>query len=313
MVAGGAGFIGSHLIDALLDCGYRVVCIDNLITGNRANLKEAGENNNFTFTEHDIAEPFNNLTIQQYNNLNFIFHLASPASPVHYQEHPLETALVNSLGTLHLLRLAEQNKARFLYASTSEVYGEPLEHPQKETYWGNVNPNGIRACYDESKRFGEMLTMIYVKKHSVDGRIARIFNTYGPRMQKDDGRVVSNFITEALAGRPLTVYGDGSHTRSFCYVSDMVTGLTKFMFQEGLKGEVINLGNPEEYRVLELAEKVKLMTKTKAKINFGPLPADDPSRRRPDISKAKHLLDWEPAVSVNEGLNRTIAYFQKIK
>jgi len=313
LVAGGAGFIGSHLIDALLDCGYRVVCIDNLITGNRANLKEAGENNNFTFTEHDIAEPFNNLTIQQYNNLNFIFHLASPASPVHYQEHPLETALVNSLGTLHLLRLAEQNKARFLYASTSEVYGEPLEHPQKETYWGNVNPNGIRACYDESKRFGEMLTMIYVKKHSVDGRIARIFNTYGPRMQKDDGRVVSNFITEALAGRPLTVYGDGSHTRSFCYVSDMVTGLTKFMFQEGLKGEVINLGNPEEYRVLELAEKVKLMTKTKAKINFGPLPADDPSRRRPDISKAKHLLDWEPAVSVNEGLNRTIAYFQKIK
>lgn len=312
LVTGGAGFIGSHLVDALLSREYRVICIDNLITGNRDNLKEALENPDFSFIEHDIILPFNNETMKQCSHVSFIFHLASPASPPWYQRYSEETALVNSVGTINLLKLAKETGARFLFASTSEVYGDPREHPQKETYWGNVNPNGIRACYDESKRFGEMISTVYYRRDKLDVRLARIFNTYGPRMQPDDGRVVSNFINQALSGSPLTVYGDGSQTRSFCYVSDMVEGLMKFMFTDGLAGEVVNLGNPEEYRVIDLAHKIKEMTISPSPIVHDSLPEDDPTQRRPDISKAQKLLGWEPKISVDEGLKLTIEYFREI-
>ena len=242
--------------------------------------------------------------------IDFIYHLASPASVPDYQKYPEETALVNSIGTRMFLKVAKAHGAKFLFASTSEVYGDPKEHPQKETYWGNVNPHGVRACYDESKRFGEMITMLYVRNHGVDGRIARIFNTYGPRMRPDDGRVVSNFINQAIAGKPLTVYGDGAQTRSFCFVSDMVDGLIRFM--DAPSGEVVNLGNPEEYTMLDLAEKIKRMTGSSSGIVHVELPEDDPTQRRPDIGKAKKLLGWEPNVSVDEGLEKTIAYYKSL-
>lgn len=305
LVTGGAGFIGSHLCDALLAKGYKVICVDNLLTGNRKNVEAAARNPNFTFLEKDVIEP---LSVE---NASYIFHLASPASPPHYQAHAEETALVNSVGTRNMLMLAKKFGARFLFASTSEIYGDPKEHPQKETYWGNVNPNGIRACYDESKRFGEMMSMIYMRA-GLDARIARIFNTYGPRLDPKDGRVVTNLLLQALKGEPMTVYGDGIQTRSFCYVSDMVEGLMKLMFTEGLKGEVVNLGNPEEYSVLDFANKIKTMTGSASEIVHKELPEDDPTQRRPDISKAKKLLDWEPVVSVDEGLKKTIAHYRSL-
>ncbi len=305
VVTGGAGFIGSHLCEALLGAGYTVVCVDNFLTGTPGNIAHLKDNPQFEFVEHDVQQP-----LVYDGEIAFLFHLASPASVIDYQNHPKETALANSVGTMHLLDLAEKKHARFLFASTSEVYGDPKEHPQKETYWGNVNPNGVRACYDEAKRFGEMMTMLYVRQHGVDGRIIRIFNTYGPRLKPTDGRVVSNFVTQALAGIPMTVYGDGSQTRSFCYVSDLVDGMMKLMFTDGAKGEVVNVGNPEEYTMVEIASKVKEMTGSASEIVFEPLPADDPVKRKPDITKATTLLGWKPIVSLEEGLRQTITYYK---
>lgn len=308
IVTGGAGFIGSNLVDALLLKGYKVFALDNLITGNEENLIDAKKNPDFTFINCDVSRDLPIL-----GPIDYLYHLASPASVPDYQKYPEETALVNSVGTREALKVAKAHKAKFLFTSTSEVYGDPKEHPQKETYWGNVNPNGVRACYDESKRFGEMMTMLYVRKFGVDARIARVFNTYGPNMRPDDGRVISNFVNQALKGEPMTVYGDGKQTRSFCFVSDMVTGLIALMEQEQTKGEVVNLGNPEEYTMIDLATKVKTMTKSASEIAHKDLPADDPTQRKPDIAKAKKLLGWEPKVSVNAGLKLTIAYYQALK
>lgn len=307
VVTGGAGFIGSHLCEALLGLGHQVFAFDNLLTGSEENIKHLTANSRFTFIRFDVTGEMPILP-----QVDYVFHLASPASVPDYQNYPEETALVNSVGTRSLLKFAKAYKAKFLYTSTSEVYGSPLEHPQKETYWGNVNPNGIRSCYDESKRFGEMMTMLYVRKYDVDARIVRIFNTYGPRMRKDDGRVVSNFINQALEGKPVTVYGDGSPTRSFCYVSDLVAGLVKAMMTKGTKGEVFNLGNPSEFTILEFAKKIIAMTGSSSEITYAKLPQDDPPRRRPDITKAKKLLHWAPSVSVDEGLQKTIEYYKSI-
>ena len=311
-MTGGAGFIGSNLCDRLLGEGYAVIAFDNLITGKKSNLEAALKNPRFTFIEHDITQPLNNPAILQSCNLAYIYHLASPASVIDYQKYPEETALVNSIGTINILHLAKEKGARFLLASTSEVYGDPKEHPQKETYWGNVNPNGIRACYDESKRFAEMMTMLYVRKYDLDARIIRIFNTYGPRMRPDDGRVVSNFINQAIAGLPLTVYGDGKQTRSFCYVDDLVSGMLKAMVSDKAKGEVFNLGNPEEYTMVDLAGKIKSMTGSSSEVIYAKLPQDDPKERRPDITKAKTTLGWEPKISLSDGLIKTIEYYRSI-
>lgn len=307
IVAGGAGFIGSHLCDALIDKGYRVICIDNLITGSGKNIDRLAGSPNFEFHQLDITSDK-----LDFNGVGYVFNLASPASPVDYQNHPEETAMANSLGTINLLKLAVANKARFVMASTSEIYGDPKEHPQKETYWGNVNTFGPRSCYDESKRFSESITYVYIHKYNLDARIARIFNTYGPRMQKDDGRVVSTFINQALLNNPMTVNGKGETTRSFCYVSDLVEGLTKLMFTDGLKGEVVNLGNPEEYQIIDFAKKIKEMMSSNSEIIFMPLPKDDPMQRKPDITKAKELLSWEPKVTVDEGLRKTIDYYKSL-
>jgi len=324
LVTGGAGFIGSHLCDRLVAEGYRVVCVDNLITGNRENIKQLESRDNFEFIEADVTEKSvyshqlsARLPDGQVYRFDYIFHLASPASPNpnsprSYMALPVETMLVNSLGTKLLLDLAKEQGARFLFASTSEVYGDPLEHPQPETYWGHVNPNGLRSCYDESKRFGEAITMVYQRKFRVDARIARIFNTYGPRMQADDGRVVVDFIVQAINGQPFTVHGSGEQTRSFCYVSDMVEGLVKLMFTDKLTGEVVNLGNADERSVNELMDVVAEKFKVEKQVKRLPLPEDDPIRRQPDISKAKKLLSWEPKVNLNEGLNKTIEYFRGV-
>lgn len=309
LVTGGAGFIGSHLCDRLLDQGYSVICVDNFLTGRKENLADALKNPQFHLVEHDVIQ---SLTKQQIDNVTHIFHLASPASVIDYQKYPEETALVNSVGTRNLLQLARETNAKFLFASTSEVYGDPKEHPQKETYWGNVNPVGTRACYDESKRFGEMMTMLYHGRDQVNARIIRIFNTYGPRMRPEDGRVVSNLINQAIKGDPMTVYGDGNQTRSFCFVSDLVDGIVRAMFTDGTNGEVINLGNPEEYRMIDLAKKIKEMTGAPSEIIFRDLPPDDPEVRRPDITKAKRLLRWEPKISVTEGLSKTIEYYRSL-
>ncbi len=316
LITGGAGFIGSHLCNYLIEEGHGVVCVDNLITGSKENIKHLQKNKNFKFIKADVTQPINpallagrQLTNQQ---INLLFHLASPASPVDYQKYPEETALTNSLGTINVLNLAKKTNAKVLIASTSEVYGDPRQHPQKESYWGYVNPFGPRSCYDESKRFSEAITYVYIQKYGVDARIVRIFNTYGPRMQKDDGRAVSNFINQALEKKPLTVYGDGSQTRSFCYVSDMVEGIFKAISSKGTKGEVFNLGNPEEYKVIDLAKKIKKMTNSKSRIVFKPLPADDPRKRRPDIAKAKRILKWKPKVSLDEGLAKTIDYYRSL-
>jgi len=306
LVAGGAGFIGSWLCEELLNKGFSVLCVDNLCTGREKNISHLKDNKNFEFLMQDITKPIENISC----NIDFIFHLASPASPPAYQKLAIETLLVNSNGTLNLLELARKDNSVFLFASTSEVYGNPMQHPQKETYWGNVNPNGIRSMYDESKRFGEALCMAYFRKYNIDLRIARIFNTYGPRMRADDGRVISNFINQSLQNKPLTVYGDGKQTRSLCYVSDLVEGLLSLMFTEGIRGEVINLGNPHERTIFELAEIIRRLTNSKSKISFKELPQDDPERRCPDISKAEKLLNWNPKIFLEQGLQETIEWYK---
>ena len=308
LVAGGAGFIGSNLCRSLLG-EYEVICVDDLSSGRKKNIEELCERNDFSYVRHNIIQPLEPIK-KDLAGVDYVFHLASRASPVDYQSEPLHTLFTNSQGTYTLLGLARENKARFLFASTSEVYGDPLEHPQKETYRGNVNTLGIRACYDESKRIGETLTFIFLRDHKVDARLVRIFNTYGPMMKADDGRVVSNFINQALSGRDITVYGDGSQTRSFCYVSDMVEGIKRAMFSAGTRGEAINLGNPKEFTVLELAGLVKKLTGSGSKIIFKKLPEDDPYRRKPDISKAGKILKWKPAVPLEQGLGKTIEYFR---
>ncbi|WP_069804693.1 UDP-glucuronic acid decarboxylase family protein [Thermogemmatispora onikobensis] len=304
VVTGGAGFIGSHLCRRLLEVGHHVLCVDNLITGSERNIAELRHYPRFAFLYHDVTQPF-------AFEADAIFHLASPASPVGYMEHPIETILVNSHGTYLLLEEARRQQARFLLASTSEVYGDPLEHPQREDYWGHVNPIGPRACYDESKRLGETLTMEFYRQYQTDVRIVRIFNTYGPNSQPDDGRMIPNFITQALKNEPLAIYGDGSKTRSICYVSDLVEGLMLAMFQPQTTGEVFNLGNPEEHTVLEFAQTIIRLCHSSSPIVFEPARVDDPERRRPDISKACRLLGWRITVPMEEGLRRTIEWFSK--
>ena len=315
LVAGGAGFIGSHLCERILKDNHEVFCIDNLLTGSKKNICHLLPNKKFHFFKHDVIEPLP----QKVAKIKFsaIFHLASPASPnpespLSYLRYPTETLLVNSVGTLNLLKLALKNKAKFLFASTSEIYGDPKISPQKEDYWGNVNPNGIRSCYDEAKRFGEAMTANFIRNQKIDGRIIRIFNTFGPRMDKNDGRVIVNFINQVLEGKPLTIYGRGQQTRSFCYIDDLIEGLTLAMFKPQTKGEVINLGNSEEYTILQLAKIITQLIKDDEKIIFKPLPVDDPTNRCPDISKAKKLLGWQPKVSLKEGLLKTIEYFRRI-
>ena len=303
LVTGGAGFIGSHLCEMLLKDGNDVVCLDNYYTGSKANILHLRENPHFELLRHDIINPIV-LEVDQ------IYNLACPASPIHYQFNPVKTVKTNVIGTLNMLGLAKRVKARILQASTSEVYGDPAVHPQKETYRGNVNCIGPRACYDEGKRVAETLMMDYHRQHRVDIRVVRIFNTYGPKMALDDGRVVSNLIIQALRGDPLTVYGEGQQTRSFCYISDMVRGLKAMMEQEAFTGPV-NLGNPREFTILSLAEKVKAMTGSSSPIIFKPLPQDDPIQRKPDISLAQERLGWFPEVMLEEGLVLTIEYFRQ--
>ncbi len=299
LVAGGAGFIGSHLVERLLSLGHEVTAIDNFVTGNLKNLSHLA--GNLKFVDHDITEPFE-------GEFEVIINLACPASPVDYQNIPLETLWVSAAGTKNLLELARKNKAMFLHASTSEVYGDPLVHPQKEDYWGNVNPNGPRSCYDEGKRFAESLIMNYQKVHGVNARIFRIFNTYGPLMRANDGRVIPNFVSEALAGDPITIYGDGKQTRSFCYIDDMVDGIVSVMNSVNFDGPV-NLGNPKETTILELAEMIVKLTGSKSTIIHKPLPQDDPKIRQPDISKARAELGFDPKVDLESGLKKTIEYF----
>ncbi len=304
IVTGGAGFIGSHLCDYLLAKGHRVICVDNLLTGTLENLEHI-TSSDFTYLKHDVTKP---LYIDE--DVDFVFHFASPASPVDYTRLPIQTLKVGALGTHNMLGLAKAKGARFMLASTSEVYGNPLVNPQPETYWGNVNPIGPRGVYDEAKRFAEAMTMAYHRYHGVDTRIVRIFNTYGPRMRLDDGRVVPNFIAQALRGEDLTVYGDGSQTRSFCYVSDEIEGIYRLMMSDYV--EPVNIGNPEEYTILEFAKIILKITGSKSKISFKPLPIDDPKQRRPDISRAKAILNWEPKVSLEQGLKQTIEYFKEV-
>lgn len=315
-IAGGAGFIGSNLVKDLLDKNYEVVAIDNFLTSTKDTIIPFLKNSHFHFLEKDVTS-ISEEDIASLPMPDFIFHLASPASPNEksprsYIAYAIETLQVNAQGTQKLLEIAKAHGSRFLYASTSEVYGDPDVSPQPETYWGNVNPNGVRSVYDEAKRYGEAMVMAYVRKYSVDARIVRIFNTYGPNMQPDDGRVVSNMIMQALHNKPLTIYGNGSQTRSFCYVSDLVEGLERLMFTEGLRGEVVNMGNPNEKTIKEFATIIKSLTNTSSEIVFEPLPSDDPKKRNPDIIKAKRLLDWEPKVSLEEGLKKTIDYFKSL-
>jgi UDP-glucuronate decarboxylase len=302
LVTGGAGFIGSHLIDRLMNDGHEVICLDNFYTGKKQNLLHWLDNPKFEMIRHDITEPIR-LEVDQ------VYHLACPASPVHYQYNPIKTVKTNVIGTLNMLGLAKRVKARFLLASTSEVYGDPEVHPQTEDYRGSVNPIGIRSCYDEGKRMAETLAFDYYRENKVEIRVARIFNTYGPRMLENDGRVVSNFVAQALRGVPLTVYGEGQQTRSFCYVSDLVNGLMRLM--NGEHTGPINLGNPDEYTILELAQAVQNLINPEAEIKFEPLPADDPRRRRPDITKAQTLLNWEPTIPLQDGLKLMIEDFRQ--
>lgn len=301
LVTGGSGFIGSHLIDRLMKQGHDVICLDNFFTGHKRNISHWMDNPYFELIRHDITEPIR-LEVDQ------IYHLACPASPVHYQYNPVKTIKTNVMGTLNMLGLAKRVKARFLLASTSEVYGDPDVHPQPEEYRGNVNCIGIRSCYDEGKRVAETLAFDYHRQNNVDIRIMRIFNTYGPRMFENDGRVVSNFIVQALKGIPLTVYGDGSQTRSFCYVADLVEGMMRLMNGEHIGP--INIGNPGEYTILQLAETIQKMINPNAELAFKPLPQDDPKQRQPDITKAKNLLGWEPTINLEEGLKLTIEDFR---
>jgi len=304
LVTGGAGFLGSHLCEYLLQSGAEVICLDNFVTGSKANIAHLREEPLFEFIRHDIVHPIL-LEVDQ------IYNFACPASPVHYQRNPIKTVKTNVMGSLNVLGLAKRVRARLLQASTSEVYGDPKEHPQTESYWGHVNPIGIRSCYDEGKRIEETLVMEYHRQNAVDVRIIRIFNTYGPRMAVHDGRVVSSFIMQALRNQPITIYGDGSQTRSFCYVTDLISGIVRLMNTEGLTGPV-NLGNPTEFTVRELADLVISLTGSRSEIVHLPLPQDDPVRRCPDISLAKAKLDWQPTVSLKEGLQRTIGYFESL-
>jgi UDP-glucuronate decarboxylase len=301
LVTGGAGFIGSHLIDRLMTAGHEVICLDNFYTGHKRNILKWLGHPYFELIRHDITEPIR-LEVDQ------IYHLACPASPVHYQYNPVKTVKTNVMGTLNMLGLAKRVKARFFLASTSEVYGDPEVHPQTEEYRGSVNPIGIRSCYDEGKRIAETLSFDYYRQNKVDIRVVRIFNTYGPRMLENDGRVVSNFIVQALRGNPLTVYGDGSQTRSFCYVSDLVEGFIRLMNSDYIGP--VNLGNPGEYTILQLAQTVQNMINPEAQIKFEALPSDDPRRRQPDITKAKTWLNWEPTIPLQEGLKLTIEDFR---
>lgn len=304
LVTGGAGFIGSHLCEYLLKNGDYVICMDNFFTGNKDNILHLMDNKNFEILRHDIIQPV-------YLEVDQIYNLACPASPIHYQWDPIKTTLTSTVGIYNMLGIAKRCKARILQASTSEVYGDPKVHPQVEDYLGNVNCIGPRSCYDEGKRVAETFMMDYHRENKVDIRITRIFNTYGPNMAVDDGRVVSNFIVQALKDEPITIYGDGSQTRSFCYVTDLVKGMYRMMNCDGFIGPV-NIGNPGEFTILELAKKIIELTKSKSKIVFKPLPKDDPIRRKPDITLAKERLNWEPTVQLEEGLKKTIEYFKKI-
>lgn len=310
LITGGAGFIGSHLVDALLDQGHQVDVADNFLTGRYTNIAHAERQPGFRIVEQDMIEADTPNALR--GPFDRVYNLACPASPRGYGKYPIETLLVSSAGTLNALKIAARDGARFLQTSTSEVYGDPAVHPQTEDYWGHVNPNGPRACYDEGKRFAESLTMEYVRRHRLDARIARIFNTYGPRSHPRDGRVVPNFCVQALRHKDITVYGDGSQTRSFCHVDDLVRGLILLMETDGLTGEVVNLGNPDEFTMLELAEAVLQATGSSSSIRFEPLPVDDPTRRRPDIGKAQRLLGWRPTIGLAEGLPTTVAYFDEI-
>lgn len=298
--------MGSNLCERLLDEGNEVVCVDNLITGSCYNVEPLMSDPRFIFLQQDTCEP-----LPADLRADALYHLASPASPPGYFRHPLATALTNSLGTYRVLDFAQRQGARFLLASTSEVYGEPLEHPQREEYWGNVNPIGMRSCYDEGKRFAEALTFVYIREQGLDARVVRIFNTYGPRSDPDDGRLVPNFVTQALRGDPITVYGDGTQTRSLCYVSDLVEGLVRAMESPGTKGSVLNLGNPDEHTVMEYARLIKQLAGSHSPIRLvEPISEDEPTRRRPDITRAKRQLGWEPHVGLADGLTRTIDWFK---
>ena len=305
LITGAAGFIGSHLCERFLREGHEVIGMDNFLTGSPDNIAHLFENPDFTFLKYDVTN-----FIYVKGDLDLILHFACPASPVDYMNHPIHTMKVDSLGTLNTLGLAKAKGARYVFASTSEVYGNPTVHPQPETYWGNVNPLGPRSVYDEAKRFSEALTMAYHREHGIDVRIVRIFNTYGPRMRIDDGRVIPNFVSQALRGEDLTVYGDGSQTRSFCYIDDLVEGIYRVAMKEDIGGEVFNLGNPEEWSILDLAKLILDLTESPSRIKFVDRPEDDPDRRRPDITKAKKVLGWEPKVSLREGLERTISWFR---
>ena len=304
LVTGGAGFLGSHLCERLLNDGHEVICLDNYFTGRMANVAHLRDNRNFELIRHDVTEPI-------LLEVDRIFNLACPASPIHYQFNPVKTIKTSVMGAINMLGLAKRVYARILQASTSEVYGDPAVHPQTEDYWGNVNPIGIRSCYDEGKRVAETLFMDYHRQNNVDIRIVRIFNTYGPRMLPNDGRVVSNFIVQALNGEDITIYGDGSQTRSFCYVDDLIEGFVRMMNQDKIIGPV-NIGNPGEFTMLELAKEVLDLTGSKSKIVYKPLPGDDPKMRRPDISLAKDALGWEPTIPLRKGLEKTIVYFDNL-
>ncbi|MFH1133835.1 MAG: UDP-glucuronic acid decarboxylase family protein [Nanoarchaeota archaeon] len=303
LVTGGAGFLGSHLCDFLIAKGHQVICMDNFITGSPANIAHLKGNSHFSFKHHDVC---NYIPVE--GKLDAVLHFASPASPIDYQQIPIQTLKVGALGTHNALGLAKAKEATFLLASTSEVYGDPLVNPQPETYWGNVNPVGLRGCYDESKRFAEALTMAYHRIHGMDIRIARIFNTFGPRNRPDDGRVVPAFINQAIAGKPLTVFGDGRQTRSFCYVDDLIEGI--WLLLKSNVNEPVNLGNPQELSINEFAKRILTLTGSQSEIVHKPLPADDPKVRRPDIAKARKLLGWEPKVPVDDGLRKTVDYFR---
>lgn len=307
LITGGAGFIGSHLCGAFLERGDRVVCLDNFLTGSKANIAPFRSDPRFRLVTHDITRP-----IRIPGRIDLVFHFASPASPVDYLRYPIKTLKVGSLGTHNTLGLAKAKRARYVLASTSEVYGDPEVHPQPETYWGNVNPTGPRGVYDEAKRFAEALVLAYRRAHRMDAKIARIFNTYGPRMRANDGRVIPNFIGQALAGRPLTVYGKGVQTRSFCYIDDLVRGLAALSESPSGFGGPVNLGNPEEYDILDAAKIILRLTRSRSRLVFRPLPVDDPKRRCPDIRLAKKRLGWMPRIGVEEGLGNTIEYFKSL-
>jgi len=306
LVTGGSGFIGSHLCDLLLNKGYRVIALDNLITGDLKNIEHLRNNENFSFIRHDVT---NHIDIKE--KVDYVLHLASPASPIDFTKIPIQIAKVGSLGTHNALGLAKKNNAVFLLASTSEVYGDPKIHPQPESYFGNVNPIGIRSCYDESKRFAEAITMAYHRKHNINTKIVRIFNTYGPRMRKDDGRVVPTFINQAINNQQITIFGSGKQTRSFCYVSDLINGIYKLMISD--IHEPVNIGNQDEMTIIDFAKKILELTNSESEIIFRNLPEDDPKERQPDITKAKALLNWQPEITLDEGLKKTIEYFRNLQ